>query len=97
MVTKTWKKKIIFPLDHSKAMVPLTLGAINVWNRYFVWFQKTITSSFSLLVCWTFQLRKLVIDCAALKSLYDQLRFYNEVHDDHHIPVEDGASKSMGE
>jgi hypothetical protein len=72
MITKTWKKKIIFPLDHLKAMMPWTFGATNELGgiMYFVWFQKTIAFSFSLLVSWTFQLRKLFIDCVVLKILY---------------------------
>jgi hypothetical protein len=72
MVTKTWKKKIIYPLDHLKAMMPWTLSVTNELGgiRYFVWFLKTIVFSFSLLVSWIFQLRKLFIDCAASNILY---------------------------
>lgn len=72
MITKTCKKKILFPLYHLKAMMTWTFGATNELGgiMYFVWFQITIVFSFSLLVFWTFQLRKLFIDCVALKILY---------------------------
>ncbi len=72
MITKTWKKKAFFPTIPLKGNDALDLwcNKWTWWNHVFCWFQITIVFSFSLLVFWTFQLRKLFIDSVALKTLY---------------------------